>query len=94
MGFTRQKVTISGGWDARKGCYESTKMWGVQGVSLLLTASATKANQVWGRRVTLEKAFAQGAYSVGLLSALPTKWTRKAGTRSSQWAESNIQFHL
>ena len=59
-----------------------------------LSPSATKANQVWRRRVTLEKAFAQGTYSVGLLSALPTKWTRKAGTRSSQWAESNIQFHL
>lgn len=52
-----------------------------------ITSALSFSNQgksIWDRRAGLEKAFAQGAYSVGLLNALPTKGTRKAkGTRST-----------
>lgn len=69
---------ISGGWDARKGLRPVNQCMGGQGHHLCPPhPSATKPNQVWGRRVGCEKAFAQRA----LLGALPVEGTRKAGTR-------------
>lgn len=50
----------------------------LKGVTSAPSPSATKANQVRGRSVSPEKAFAQGTYLVCLLSAFPTERTRKA----------------
>lgn len=59
-------------------------MGGDQGGITSALSFSNQGKSVWDRRVGLEKAFAQGAYSVGLLNALPTKGAKKAkGTRST-----------